>query len=319
MGQVPRQLNIAEHFQGELRCFPRVGGQALDDFVLVLRPCGPGNLEQGQSTVPVGPATQHRQPPVEHLLRSVPGHHQAPQSAGVTGIRAQVEVRATLGPQNRQVRLADLFERERGSEELVRACAIPQVGLDDRIDVAVENRQPLRLPVENELHIFRLIIGLRECRSMLLQTLPIHGHPWLPQRGRVVHGVKQHDGFSRGELEPHHPVHKFPGGHTGSLGQLWVQAEQRREDVLHDLFGIVSGLGGHPSHRCQSIDGDRVRLDRITGLGFLLQHLQGAIEVGPEHVGGTPAGICRVREHRQDAGGEIDHEPMFSRLAARIV
>lgn len=61
-----------------------------------------------------------------------------------------VEVGRLPGPVDRQVDLADLLERLGGVLQPGRNLPVPGVGADDRVDVVIEYRKSLGVPVEYE-------------------------------------------------------------------------------------------------------------------------------------------------------------------------
>ena len=89
---------------------------------------------------------------------------------------AVAELGGLSGPVDREVDLADLGERFGGVLEPGRHPAVAGVSADDGLDVVVEYRQPLRVPVEGEP-----LVGM--------------GPPQLP----VLAGVRAEAGFEFGQ------------------------------------------------------------------------------------------------------------------------
>ena len=97
-----------------------------------------------------GPAVKHLPSGGEDLLGAVLSEQRAPVVRGLQGLVAVAVVGGQLGPIDREVRSVNLGERLGGVVQPSGHSPIPRMGGDDRLDVPVQNRQALGVPVQRE-------------------------------------------------------------------------------------------------------------------------------------------------------------------------
>ena len=188
------------------------------------------------------------------------------------------------------------------------------MGADDRVDVAVEHRQSLGVPVQPEP-----VAAIRrrppsflrgpwaEAGFDLGEPSTVGGHALLAERRCVGDRVDLEVVALVVELERQHPVDQFRDRRRGPRRDLGMQVQQLSARVSDDPAGVVG------SHDYLQRRGDRLLRHRkhdgwIVGLGCLLQNRHRLVHLTAMRVGGAPARQVRTStDQRQDGLGKMAH------------
>ena len=219
----------------------------------------------------------------------------------------EAELGGLTRPIDRQVILADLFERLGGLLEPRGNLPVADVGADDRVDVTVEDRETLGVPVEGEpgVRVARLptVLAVRaraEARLDLGEAAAVGGDACFAQGVGVRHDVE----FEVvDELELDHPVDQLRqlDLRCGSFAR--VQVEEASARVPDDSAGVVR-TGDHIDRARKCLVRDCVSLGR-SRYGVLLEDVDRLVHVAAVGVRCAPAlEIAPSADQGEDVVGE---------------
>ena len=217
-------------------------------------------------------------------------------------------------PVDRKIELANLCQCFGCIQEPLRDLPVACVGADDRLDITVQHRQPLRVPVQGEP-----VMAVR-CRPPLLlrrpdaeagfevgEPCPISGDALLAERARIGDEIEVEVVALTVELERHHPVHQFGDRRPGPRCDLRVQVQQRSARVSDDPAGVV-GAHDHLQRRRDRLLRHREHDGRILGLCCLLEDLQRFVHLPAVLIGRQPTPQVRASANqRKDRVGKLAH------------
>lgn len=228
---------------------------------------------------------------------------------------AKAEVDGLLRPIDRQVDLADLLERFRGVLQPGGDLPVLGVRADDRVDVVIQDCEPLRVPVEGEPFARvtggpPIVRGGAQPKSGLdlYQPLPVCRHPYVAERRRIRDRVElEVVDLVIVELELHHPVDQLPDRRLGGSGSLRVELQQPTAGIPDDPAGVV-GLGDHLQRRRERLVRDRVDLGRGGRRNRGHEDVDGLVHVPAVRVGGAVAVEVRAGTDQREYGvGQRSH------------
>ena len=261
-----------------------------------------------------GPAPEHLQPCCEQLDGTVLGQQRAPVLASLQRLMVWADIERLPRPVDRKIELANLRQCFGCIQERLRDLPVACVGADDRLDITVQHRQPLRVPVQGEP-----VMGVR-CRPPLLlrwpwcragfdvgEPCPVGGHALLAERGRVGDGVEVEVVAFIVELERHHPVHQLRDRRLGPRCDLGCRSSSASARVSDDPAGVV-GAHDHLQRGRDRLLRHREHDGRVLGLCCLLENRYRFVHLSAVLVRRAPTPQVRTStDQRQHRVGKLAH------------
>ncbi len=261
---------------------------------------------------------------VGDVLGSVLGQESAPAVRRLQRLVATVEVHGLLGPVEGEVDLADLLQGLRRVLQPGSDPSVSCVGTDDGVDIAVQDGQPLLVPVQHESSVR---VGRRpslhagwqraQFRSLLLELSSVASQPGRTKRRCIGDGVELEVVDLAVELERDHPVDELRGSDAGPRRGLRVECKQPSARVADDAVGVV-GSRDDLERAGQGLVGHGVHIRRVSGRRACLQYVDGLMHLSSMCVGRTASVEVDARaDEGEYLVGQPGHHELPIRRAGR--
>ena len=225
-----------------------------------------------------------------------------------------VEVDGLLGPVDREVDLADLFQRLGSVLEPGGDPTVAGMSPNDRIDVAIEDSEPLLVPPQHEPGVrvggcppFHARRQRNQLRRLLLEPFPIARQALYAEGRRVGDRIELEVVDDAVELERDHPVDKLRRRSASSRRKLRVEREEPSTRIADDAAEVVSPRDDLDGARQRDV-GHGVQLGGVGYRRTGLQDVDRLVHPATMCVGRTPTmEVGTGTDQREDRTRECAH------------